>query len=61
MSWPTPPAWMALIGTLATLTSLVLAWGVWDTRKILERMDRAVEQRAQDVNAPLGGQVEGQP
>ena len=79
MSWPTPLAWVVLIGTLATLASLVLAWGAWDTRKILarmnaadrayhetsqamlERMDRAAEPRAQDLNARLGGQEEGQP
>jgi hypothetical protein len=36
-----PVAWLALIGTLATLTSLVLAWGALDTRQILRRMDTA--------------------
>jgi hypothetical protein len=41
MTWLSPLAWMALLGTLATLTSLVLAWGAWDTTKILERMDTA--------------------
>jgi hypothetical protein len=33
--------WLGLIGTLATLTSLVLAWQARDTKHILERMDTA--------------------
>jgi hypothetical protein len=41
MTWPTPFEWLALIGTLATLTSLVLAWGARDTKQILRRMDTA--------------------
>jgi hypothetical protein len=41
MTWPTPLEWLGLVGTLATLTSLVLAWGARDTKKILERMDTA--------------------
>jgi len=41
MTWPTPLEWIALIGTLATLTSLVLAWGARDTKQILARMDAA--------------------
>jgi hypothetical protein len=41
MTWPTPVAWLALIGTLATLISLVLAWGARDTAQILRRMDQA--------------------
>jgi hypothetical protein len=36
-----PVAWLALIGTLATLTSLVLAWGARDTKQILHHMDEA--------------------
>jgi hypothetical protein len=41
MSWPSPLEWLGIIGTLATLTSLVLAWGARDTKKILARMDTA--------------------
>jgi len=41
MTWPSPLEWLGIIGTLATLTSLVLAWGARDTRKIIERMDTA--------------------
>jgi 2-keto-3-deoxy-galactonokinase len=41
MSWPSPLEWLGIIGTLATLTSLVLAWGARDTKKILARMDGA--------------------
>jgi hypothetical protein len=41
MSWPSPLEWLGIVGTLATLTSLVLAWGARDTKKILERMDTA--------------------
>jgi hypothetical protein len=41
MTWPTPLEWLGIIGTLATLTSLVLAWGARDTKKILTRMDQA--------------------
>jgi hypothetical protein len=41
MTWPTPLEWLGIVGTLATLTSLVLAWGARDTKKILTRMDQA--------------------
>jgi hypothetical protein len=41
MTWPSPLEWLGVIGTLATLTSLVLAWGARDTKKILTRMDQA--------------------
>ena len=41
MTWPSPLEWLGIIGTLATLTSLVLAWGARDTKKILTRMDQA--------------------
>ena len=41
MSWPTAIEWVGLIGTLATITSLVLAWGARDTKRILDRMDTA--------------------
>jgi hypothetical protein len=73
MTWPTPLEWLALIGTLATPTSLVLAWGARETTQILARMDtanrvhhrqtqalldrldRAAEQRYQDLKDRLGG------
>jgi hypothetical protein len=41
MTWPTPFAWLGMVGTLATLTSLVLAWGARDTKKMLAEMDRS--------------------
>jgi hypothetical protein len=41
MTWPTPLEWLGMLGTLATLTSLVLAWGARDTKQILRRMDQA--------------------
>jgi hypothetical protein len=41
MTWPSPLEWLGIVGTLATLTSLVLAWGARDTKKILTRMDQA--------------------
>ena len=43
MTWPTPLEWLGIIGTLATLTSLVLAWGARDTKKILTEMDRSTK------------------
>ena len=69
MSWPTALEWVAIIGTIGTLTSLVLALSARDTKKILarmdaanrayhetsqgmlERMDRAAEQRQQEIKA----------
>ena len=71
MSWPTPLERLGIVGTLAMLTSLVLAWGARDTKKILtrmdqanrayhetsqgmlERLDRAAEQRAEVLKALL--------
>ena len=40
MTWPSPLEWLGILGTLATLTSLVLAWGARDTKKILADMEK---------------------
>jgi len=61
MTWPSPLVWLGIMATLATLTSLVLAWGVWDTRKMLARMDtadRAYHQTSQAMLARLDRQAE---
>jgi hypothetical protein len=52
MTWPGPLVWLGLSATLATLTSLVLAWDAWETTQILARMDaahRAAQAEAQTI------------
>jgi hypothetical protein len=59
MTWPSPLEWLGIIGTLATLTSLVLAWGARDTKKIIERMDTANRLQHGQTQAMLEGMDRG--
>jgi hypothetical protein len=53
MTWPSPLEWIALLGTLATLTSLVLAWGARDTKKILADMETGRREAHDQSQATL--------
>jgi hypothetical protein len=49
MHWPTPFEWLGIMGILATLTSLVLAWGARDTKKILTEMEGSTKAILADM------------
>jgi type VI protein secretion system component VasK len=53
MSWPSPLEWLGIVGTLATLTSLVLAWGARDTKKILADMEQGRREAHEQSQATL--------
>jgi len=51
--WPTVLEWIGIIGTLGTLTGLVLAWGSRHTTKILAQMEANAVRVHEDTTALL--------